>query len=494
VLLLLQSVRLSGHNGALSTLDEMTPRTRFAPSPTGYLHIGGVRTALYAWLFARHHGGTFVLRIEDTDRERSTQAAIDAILEGMSWLDLDADEGPFYQTHRFNRYREVAEQLRQGGQAYYCYCTKQELEEMRAAALAKGAKPRYDGRCRDGSRFRSGVDRVVRFKNPLAGEVVLDDLVKGRIVFDNAELDDLIILRSDGTPTYNFTVVVDDADMRITHAIRGDDHVNNTPRQINLFRALGLTPPAYGHLPMIHGPDGAKLSKRHGAVSVLEYREMGFLPDALMNYLLRLGWSHGDQEIFTRQEMIELFDLDNVSRSASAFDPTKLAWVNQQHLMRAPTNELTKLLGEQLRRRGRRLGDGPPLELTINALRERSKTLGEMADRALCYYGELGAYDADAAKAQLSAAAYQPLSALRDVLGGLENWTEQSTQAAVDQVARDLGIKIGKVAQPLRVALTGQVASPPIGVTLELVGRERALERIDRALRFIGDPSSSVTG
>jgi glutamyl-tRNA synthetase len=313
-------------------------RTRFAPSPTGYLHIGSVRTALYAWLFARHHGGRYILRVEDTDRERSTQAAVDAILEGMAWLGLGYDEGPFYQTQRFPRYREVVDQLLAGGHAYHCYCTREELDAMRAAAQAEGRKPRYDGRCRERKAPRDGVAPVVRFRNPSSGDVVLEDRVKGRIVFANAELDDLIIARSDGTPTYNFTVVVDDADMRITHVIRGDDHVNNTPRQINMFSALGVAPPVYAHLPMIHGTDGAKLSKRHGAVNVLEYRDMGFLPQGLLNYLLRLGWSHGDQEIFSVDDMVRLFDLDKVSRAAASFDPSKLLWVNQQHMQSTPSS------------------------------------------------------------------------------------------------------------------------------------------------------------
>jgi len=463
----------------------MSVRTRFAPSPTGYLHIGSVRTALYAWLFARHHQGHFVLRIEDTDRERSTQEAVDAILDGMAWVGLAADEEPIYQTSRFDRYREVLDQLLAQGNAYHCYCSREEIDAMRAEAQAKGLKPRYDGRCRDGTRARDDVDPVVRFKNPLTGEVVVDDLVKGRIVFDNAELDDLIIARSDGTPTYNFVVVVDDADMQISHVIRGDDHVNNTPRQINLFRALGIEPPAYAHLSMIHGADGAKLSKRHGAVNILEYKEMGFLPEALLNYLLRLGWSHGDQEIFTLNEMIRLFDLSEVSRSAANFDPLKLMWVNQQHMMSAPKERLASLLAEQLKRQGLKPESGPPLEIAVEALRERSQTLLEMAERAHCYYEEFEEFDPKAAKAHLRPVARDSLIALADAFSALEEWTEASTQEAVEAVAAQRSTKLGKVAQPLRVALTGQAASPGIGTTLVLVGRGRTLHRIDRALAFI---------
>jgi glutamyl-tRNA synthetase len=472
----------------------MAVRTRFAPSPTGYLHIGSVRTALYAWLYARHHRGTFILRIEDTDRERSTQAAVDAILDGLAWVGLDADEGPIYQTHRFDRYREVGARLLAEGKAYHCYCSREELDAMRAKAQTEGRKPRYDGRCRDGTRRRGDVAPVIRFKNPMSGAVLVDDLVKGQIVFDNAELDDLIIARSDGTPTYNFTVVVDDADMAITHVIRGDDHVNNTPRQINLLRALGAEPPAYAHLPMINGPDGAKLSKRHGAVNVLEYRDLGFLPQAMLNYLLRLGWAHGDQEIFSRDEMIELFDLGRVSRSAANFDPAKLLWVNQQHLMKAPAAQVAALLAAQLEREGVETAGGPPLELSVEALRERSQTVVEMAERARCYYKEYEELDPGAARTHLEPAARPVLAALKTAFAELPDWTERSTQAAVEAVAKTLAIKLGKVAQPLRVALTGQAASPGIGTTLVLVGRKRTLVRIDRALDYIDVRAKTTAG
>ena len=463
----------------------MTVRTRFAPSPTGYLHIGSVRTALYCWLFARRHGGEFLLRIEDTDRERSTQPAIDAIHEAMAWLGLGADAPPIYQTARFDRYRERIEDLLKQGRAYRCYCTPDEIEAMRAEAQAKGLKPRYDGRCRKRGEPREGVSPVVRFRNPEEGKVVVDDQIKGRVEFDNAELDDLIIARSDGTPTYNFVVVVDDIDMEITHVIRGDDHLNNTPRQINLYRAFDREPPKFAHLPMIHGPDGAKLSKRHGAVNVLEYRGMGFLPVALLNYLLRLGFAEGDKEIFTREEMVAAFDLGKVSRSAARFDPAKLLWVNHQHIQSAPAAELASLLAGQLRIQGLDPANGPPLELTVEALRERSQTTLEMAERAHCYYEDYEAFDEKSAKDHLRPVARDALTALRDALGREPDWSEAATEAAVGRVAESLGVKLGKVAQPLRVALTGRAASPGIGTTLVLVGRERALARIDRALAYI---------
>ncbi len=462
-----------------------TIRTRFAPSPTGYLHIGGVRTALYSWLFARHFGGEFLLRIEDTDRERSTSEAIDAILDGMQWLGLEADSAPIFQTQRFDAYREVIDRMLEEGLAYRCYCSREEIEQMREAARLRGEKPRYDGRCRGRTEPVAGIDPVVRFKSPTEGSVVLDDLVKGRIEFSNAELDDLIIARSDGTPTYNFTVVVDDAQMQITHVIRGDDHVNNTPRQINLFRALGYDVPRYGHLPMIHGADGAKLSKRHGAVSVLEYREMGILPDALLNYLLRLGWSLGDREIFSRGEMIQLFDIANVSRSAANFDPAKLRWVNQQHIVDTDTGELAGLLAAELERRSIDVSSGPSLDAVVEALRERAQTIVEMADKALCYFADFQAFDPAAAKAHLRPVVLPLLRELRTALEETDVWSIERTQVAVESIAEMHDVKLGKLAQPLRVALTGQAASPGIGVTLALVGRERTLRRIDQAIAYI---------
>jgi glutamyl-tRNA synthetase len=343
------------------------------------LHIGGVRTALFSWLYARHHGGKFILRVEDTDRERSTEEAVRVILDGMAWLELSVDEGPYYQTHRYDRYRVVLAQMRASGHAYHCYCSKAELEELRARQLASKQKPRYDGRCRDRQEPRPGIEPVIRFRNPIDGEVVVDDQVHGRVVFQNSELDDLIIARSDGNPTYNFCVVVDDMDMGVTHVIRGDDHLNNTPRQINMLRALGAAPPVYAHVPMILGADGAKLSKRHGAVSVLQYQEEGYLPDALLNYLVRLGWSHGDQEVFTREEMIAAFDIRDVNKAASAFNPEKLLWLNQQHMMRAPRAQLAEALRAQLATLGIQSDDRRMLEGVVDAQRERCKTLREMA-------------------------------------------------------------------------------------------------------------------
>ena len=470
----------------------MTIRTRFAPSPTGFLHIGGVRTALYCWLFARHHGGEFLLRIEDTDRQRSTQPAIDAILEAMAWLDLGADREPIYQTQRFARYAERVRDLLAAGRAYHCWCTPAELEAMRAEAQAKGLKPRYDGRCRARTEPAVGVKPVVRFRNPTEGKVRVEDQVKGRVEFDNAELDDLIIARSDGTPTYNFVVVVDDIDMAITHVIRGDDHLNNTPRQINLYRAFDREPPVFAHLPMIHGPDGAKLSKRHGAVNIMEYRGMGFLPDALLNYLLRLGFADGDKEIFRREEMIAAFDLTKVSRSAARFDAAKLLWVNHEHIKTATAAGLAGLLAEQLRTQGLDPANGPPLEATVEALRARSRTTLEMAEGAHSYYADYDRFDEKSATEHLKPAAREVLAAVRSALAAVDKWSESAVEAAVAAVAGSLGLKLGKVAQPLRVALTGSAASPGIGTTLVLVGRERTLARIDRALVWIEERASAT--
>lgn len=471
----------------------MTIRTRFAPSPTGFLHVGGARTALFCWLFARRHGGVFILRIEDTDRERSTQASVDAILDSMQWLALDYDEGPFYQTQRFDRYAEYVQRLLDEDKAYHCYCSAQELDAMRTEQRAKGLKPRYDGRCR--ARVGAppaGIEPVVRFKNPVGGSVVIDDLIKGRIVISNDELDDLIIARPDGTPTYNFTVVVDDLEMAITHVIRGDDHVNNTPRQINIFTALGVAPPQYAHVPMILGPDGQRLSKRHGAVGVMQFREEGYLPEALINYLVRLGWSHGDQEIFTRAELCELFDLGDVNRAASVFDTDKLNWLNQQYIKSADTAVLVRLLEEQLVNRGVDVADGPDLGVLADIQRDRAKTLVEMADKSLFAFGDLGQYSEKAAAKHLKPAAAEGLRAVRERLRGVDPWQAEAIHEAVVASAEAVDIKLGKLAQPLRVAVTGSDMSPSIDATLLLVGRDRSLQRIDAALAFIeaaGDPA-----
>lgn len=470
----------------------MIVRTRFAPSPTGVLHLGSIRTALFCWLYARHHGGQFILRIEDTDRERSTEENVEAILDGLSWLGLDADEGPFFQTQRFDRYREVTDQWLGEGKAYHCYCTKEELDGRRAEQMASGGKLGYDGRCRDREEPRDGIDPVVRFKNPRQGEVVVNDQVRGRIVFDNAQLDDLIIARSDGTPTYNFTVVVDDTDMRITHVIRGDDHLNNTPRQINMFHAIGAEPPEFAHLPMILGPDGAKLSKRHGAVDIRDYREQGYLPEAVLNYLVRLGWSHGDQEIFSLEEMVRLFDTEDVNQSASAFNPEKLLWTNQQHIIAAPVEKIGKELVPYLREAGLDPADGPDPVDVAEGFQERAQTLLQMAINARYCYEDFAVIDAPAAKKHLRPVVLEPLRAVRDNLAGLAGWTKEAIARVVEETAESFEINLGKLGQPMRVAVTGGGVSPPIDVTVYLVGRDRTLKRLDHAIELIEARAAST--
>lgn len=461
----------------------MTCRTRFAPSPTGYLHIGGARTALYCWLEARRRGGQFILRVEDTDRTRSTQAAVQAILDGMAWLGLDHDEGPIFQTDRHDRYRQVASELAQAGKAYYAYESREEIDAMREAAQAAGNKPRYDGRSRDlHLPERDDPNKVIRFKNPLDGDVVFDDKVKGRISWSNTELDDLVLIRSDGFPTYNFAVVVDDIDMRITDVIRGDDHVNNTPRQVNLYHALGAPMPAFAHLPMILGPDGAKLSKRHGAVGVMQYRDDGYLPHALLNYLVRLGWSHGDQEIFSLEEMLRLFEIEDVNHSASRFDSAKLGWLNQQYLKNDDPADVAAHLEWHLHNDGFDLARGPaPVDVVV-ALRDRVQTLKEMAARAAVWYRPLDQYDAAAVAKHFTAAAQAPLADARRRLAALKEWTVESVAAALHETAEALGLGMGKVAQPLRVAITGTQVSPDISHTVYLAGQGGAVKRIDAAL------------
>ena len=462
----------------------MTVRTRFAPSPTGYLHIGGARTALYCWLEARRRGGEFVLRIEDTDRERSTQEAVQAILDGMSWLGLTHDEGPYYQTLRMDRYREVADQLLREGKAYYAYESKEEIEEMRNAAMAAGVKPRYNGYYRDRNEpLRDDPNRVIRFKNPASGGVVFDDKVKGRIEWSNEELDDLVIFRSDGFPTYNFAVVVDDIDMGITEVIRGDDHVNNTPRQINIYKALGAPVPEFAHLPMILGPDGQKLSKRHGAVSVMQYRDDGFLPHALLNYLVRLGWSHGDQEIFSVEEMTALFDIADVNKAASRFDVTKLSWLNQHYLKTDDPASLGPELAWHLAKIGIDATKGPNPADVVVALRDRVQTFKEMAERAKIWYGPIVEWDDKAVEKHLRTdTAPAALDAAKKELAALPEWTPEAVHGAVERVAASLELGMGKVAAPLRVAMTGTQVSPSIEHTIYLAGREGALSRIDDAL------------
>jgi glutamyl-tRNA synthetase len=463
----------------------MTVRTRFAPSPTGYLHIGGARTALYCWLYARRHGGQFILRIEDTDRERSTEAATQGILDGMQWLGLQHDEGPILQSDRFDRYREVVARLLDEGKAYHCYCSKDDLDAMRAAQMANKEKPRYDGRCRDNPKaVRPGVDPVVRFKNPLEGTVLVDDQVRGHVPFDNQELDDLIIARSDGTPTYNLTVVVDDMDMGITHVMRGDDHLNNTPRQINIYRALGATPPSFAHLPMILGPDGARLSKRHGATSVLEYRHQGYLPEAVLNYLVRLGWSHGDQEIFSVAEMTELFDIADVNHSASAINPEKLTWLNAHYIKHLPLPGLVDEFRWHMHQQGIAYSGGPDEHEVFLAQRERAKTLMEMAQASRFFYEEFEGFEEKAAGKHLKPESVQALTLVRDALRSLDAWAAEPIHQVVQGVAEQLQLKLGKVAQPIRVAVSGTSVSPPIDVTLELLGRAATLHRLDHAINF----------
>ncbi len=459
----------------------MTIKTRFAPSPTGYLHVGGARTALFSWLYAKKKGGKFILRIEDTDLERSTQASVDAIFDGMNWLGLTHDEGPFYQTQRFDRYKEVIQQLLDQGDAYYCTCTREELDQLREQQKANKEKPRYNGKCKHAKH----TEGVIRFKNPIDGEVTINDLVKGDIVVANKELDDLIIARSDGTPTYNLTVVVDDLDMGISHVIRGDDHINNTPRQINILKALGAELPKYAHVPMILGADGARLSKRHGAVSVMQYRDDGFLPDALLNYLVRLGWSHGDQEIFSVDEMIKLFDLEGCNVSASTFNPEKLLWLNHQYIMNDKPEYVAKHLAWQMNKQGIDISNGPDLVDVVKAQRERSKTLVEMATASRYFYQEFESYDEKAAKKNFKEGSDKVLQTLRDAFSKTTDWDGEKLHQIVLDTTEAMELKLGKVAQPLRVAISGAGVSPAIDVTLSLLGREKTLARMTKAIEFI---------
>ena len=462
----------------------MTVKTRFAPSPTGYLHVGGARTALFSWLHARKHGGKFVLRIEDTDLQRSTAESINAILEGMTWLGLEYDEGPLYQTDRFERYDEIIQHLLDQGLAYRCDCSRERLDKLREGQMQRKEKPRYDGHCR-GRQIDADKPHVIRFRNPDTGNIVVNDLVRGKVVFYNDELDDLVIRRTDGSPTYNLTVVVDDLDMGITTVIRGDDHLNNTPRQINILQALGKEPPEYAHVPMILGDDGARLSKRHGAVSVMEYRKQGILPEALLNYLVRLGWSHGDQEIFPVDEMIELFDIKDVNRAASSFNTEKLLWLNQHYIKSDDPARIARLLSPHMGELGVDPSVDPPLVDVVTAQQERASSLVEMAQISVFIYQDFREYDETAAKKHLRPVAFEPLQQVRAALESLDAWEPEALHQAVVDVAGALDLKMGKVAQPLRVAVVGRAASPGIDVTLHLVGREASLRRIDRALDYI---------
>jgi glutamyl-tRNA synthetase len=457
--------------------------TRFAPSPTGYLHIGGARTALFSWLLARNAGGKFILRVEDTDLERSTQEATQAILDAMHWLGLDADEGPFFQSQRFELYNGYIDRMLETGHAYWCECTPEEVEAMREAARARGAKPKYAGRCRERG-LGPGPGRVVRLKAPLDGSTVFDDLVKGPIAFENAELDDMVLRRADGSPTYNLAVVVDDATMGVTHVLRGDDHVNNTPRQILLYNALGFALPRFGHVPMILGPDKKKLSKRHGAVSVMVYKDLGFLPEALVNYLARLGWSHGDQEIFSRDELVRLFSADHLGASASVFDQEKLLWVNSHYIKEAPVDRLAGLLAEAFAAKGRTGLDPAYLAGIVPLYQPRARTLAEMAEMAEFFVvadGEL-AYDEAAVQKFLTDETKGHLRAVLERVAALPGFGQAALEASIQAYLEETGIKFKLLAQPLRVALTGKTASPGLYETMEVLGRDRVAARIERAL------------
>ena len=468
-------------------------RVRFAPSPTGYLHIGGVRTALFNWLFARHHQGTFILRIEDTDQDRSTEEAIQAIIEGMKWVGLDWDEGPFRQTGRMDLYREHAMKLLEQGKAYWCVCTAEELEARRKEALAKGLSQKYDGRCRTKGIAKPTGEAALRFKAPQEGETVVDDLVKGRVVFDNTVLDDLIILRSNGYPTYNFSVVVDDALMGITHVIRGDDHRTNTPRQVPMFQALCFAVPQFGHLSMILGSDKARLSKRHGATSVLAYRDMGYLPDAVVNYLVRLGWSHGDQELFTRQELIEQFDFKHVQSSPAVFNPEKMLWVNEQYIKLGDPGYVARLLVPFLEQAGlkKEVHAVSPdwLARLVVLVRERTKTLVDMVTWVTPYFGQDAAMDAEAAKKFLTPAMAPALSKLVARFEAEPAFHKEQWETVFKQVVEEQGLKMGQLAQPVRVALTGRTASPGLFDVMDVLGRERTLARLQKGIERAKAPA-----
>ncbi|MDF7670613.1 glutamate--tRNA ligase [Orbaceae bacterium ESL0721] len=466
----------------------MKIKTRFAPSPTGYLHVGGARTALYSWLFARHAKGTFVLRIEDTDLERSTPEAIQAIMDGMNWLSLSWDEGPYYQTKRFDRYNQVIDEMLAKGTAYRCYCSKDRLEKLREDQIARGEKARYDGHCRcDAEQHSADEPHVVRFANPTTGSVVFNDLIRGPIEIANKELDDLIIRRTDGSPTYNFCVVIDDWDMEITHVIRGEDHINNTPRQINILKALGAPLPAYAHVSMILGDDGQKLSKRHGAVSVMQYRDDGYLPEALLNYLVRLGWSHGDQEIFSIEEMENFFTLDAVSRSASAFNTEKLLWLNHHYINSLDADYVAQHLMWHMQQQGYDLTKGPSLITIVKLFGERSKTLKEMAESCSYCYQDFSEFDHDAAKKHLRPVAKAPLELIKAKINAIADfdWQVENIHHAIEATATELNIGMGKIGMPLRVAVTGIGQSPSVDATVFAVGKQRTLDRIDRALAYI---------
>jgi glutamyl-tRNA synthetase len=461
----------------------MAVRTRFAPSPTGFLHIGGARTALFSWAYARRHGGKFVLRIEDTDVERSTAESVNAILEGLKWLGIDWDEGPFFQMKRLARYREVAEQLMKDGCAYKCWMTREELDALRKEQIQKGLKPRYDGRWRPERGLKPPADRppVIRFRNPDAGEVTFNDLVKGPITVANAELDDLVILRADGVPTYNFGVVVDDLDMEITHVIRGDDHVNNTPRQVNIFNALKKPLPHFAHVPMILGADGERLSKRHGSVSVIQYRDEGFLPEALGNTLARLGWSHGNDEVISKEQLVQWFDLAHVSRSPAQFNPEKALWLNQQYMKVADDVRLSGLVELVLRDMGVPTDDGPPIDKVVALLKERANTVVHLAENARMFYS----YASPTAQSIAEHVPVRTKPVLKSLAARLEGvaWERKALGATISEVLKSSGLKMPELAMPMRLIVTGRTQTPSLDVVLELIGRDKVLARMAQHLQ-----------
>jgi glutamyl-tRNA synthetase len=461
-----------------------TVRVRFAPSPTGYLHVGGARTALFNWLYARHEGGQFILRIEDTDQLRSTEASTRAILDALTWLGLNWDEGPVFQAQRVDMHRAMVKKLVDAGKAFHCACTQEELEDKRKQALAEGRKPKYDGTCREKQRTKA-ANTVVRFRCPQVGMTIVRDLIKGNITFNNEELDDLVIERPDGYPTYNFAVVVDDIEMGITHVIRGDDHVNNTPRQILLYEALGSDPPQFGHVPMILGADKARLSKRHGATSVMAYQEMGYLPEALVNYLVRLGWSHGDQEIFSMDELIRLFSLESVGKSAAIFNPEKLLWLSQHYIKEYPAGKLVENMKPFWMARGLDTSNEDYLHHVAEDLRTRSKTLVEMADSGAFYFQDKVDYDPEAAKKFLTVDMKEHLLAVAEKLPSCRDYSKSGMEVFLREVAEDRGVKLKIVAQPLRVALTGKSVSPGIDEVMITLGKDRVIQRIRQAVQYV---------
>ncbi|KKD62119.1 glutamyl-tRNA synthetase [Grimontia sp. AD028] len=474
----------------------MTVKTRFAPSPTGFLHVGGARTALYSWLCAKHANGEFVLRIEDTDLERSTQEAIDAIIEGMEWLGLDWDEGPYYQTKRFDRYNEVVDQLLAEDKAYKCYAPKELLDEIREEQMEAGVKPRYDASHPKVLAANQAATEespfCIRFRNPKDGSVVFDDKIRGRIEIANSELDDLIIRRTDGSPTYNFCVVIDDWDMGITQVVRGEDHINNTPRQINIYKAIGAAVPEFAHCSMILGDDGAKLSKRHGAVSVMQYRDDGYLPQALLNYLVRLGWSHGDQEIFSLEEMISLFNLESVSKSASAFNTDKLLWLNNHYIKTSEAEYVAKYLQWHLDAKEIDVSNGPAITDVIKLVGERCNTLIELAEQCRYFYQDFEEFEAGAAKKHLRPVAKEALELACSKAESLEEWNTENLHQLIADVCSELELGMGKVGMPLRVAVTGQGQSPSVDAVMSLIGKDRVVSRIARAVEFIRERETTL--